>query len=64
MLACDFLTVETITLKTLYVLVWIELRTRWVYLGGPTSNPGSAWVTQQPGTWLRPSRKKEGPRGS
>ena len=28
MLACDFLTVETITLKTLYVLVWIELGTR------------------------------------
>ena len=28
MLACDFLTVETIRLKTLYVLVWIELGTR------------------------------------
>src|SRR6266545_4705657 len=35
-LACDFLTVETIRLKTLYVLVWIELRTRKVHLGGPT----------------------------
>lgn len=46
-LACDFLTVETITLKTLYVLVWIELGTRRVYLGGVTSNPDSAWVTQQ-----------------
>ena len=47
MLACDFLTVETITLKTLYVLVWIELGTRRVHLGGATPNPDSAWVTQQ-----------------
>lgn len=47
MLACDFLTVETIRLKTLYVLVWIELGTRKVHLGGATANPDSAWVTQQ-----------------
>lgn len=46
-LACDFLTVETIALKTLYVLVWIELGTRRVHLGGATPNPDSAWVTQQ-----------------
>jgi transposase InsO family protein len=39
--------VETITLKTLDVLVWIELGTRRVHLGGVTSNPDSAWVTQQ-----------------
>ncbi|HEX9202947.1 MAG TPA: IS3 family transposase, partial [Vicinamibacteria bacterium] len=43
-LACDFLTVETITLKTLYVLVWIELGTRRVHLGGATPHPDSAWV--------------------
>jgi len=46
-LACDFLTVETIRLKTLYVLVWIELRTRKVHLGGATRNPDSEWVAQQ-----------------
>ncbi len=46
-LACDFLTVETIALRTLYVLVWIELGTRRVHLGGATLNPDSAWVTQQ-----------------
>jgi putative transposase len=34
-------------LKTLYVLVWIELGTRKVQLGGATSHPDSAWVTQQ-----------------
>jgi hypothetical protein len=38
-LACDFLTVETIRLKTLYVLVWLELETRTVHLGGVTSPP-------------------------
>jgi len=46
-IACDFLTVEPIGLKTLHVLVWIELRTRRVRLGGITGNPDSAWVTQQ-----------------
>jgi putative transposase len=45
-LACDFLTVET-TLKTLYVLVWIELGTRRVHLGGATHHPDSVWVAQQ-----------------
>jgi transposase InsO family protein len=39
--------VETITLKTLYVLAWIELGTRRAHLGGATSNPDSAWVTRQ-----------------
>ena len=47
MLACDFLTVETIRLKTLYVLVWIELGRRRVHLGGATANPDAAWVSQQ-----------------
>ena len=46
-LACDFLTVETVTLKTLYVLVWIELGTRKMHVGGATANPDSAWITQQ-----------------
>jgi transposase InsO family protein len=47
MVACDFLTVETIRLKTLYVLVWIELATRRVHFAGATVNPDSAWVAQQ-----------------
>ena len=46
-LACDFLTVETIALKTLYVLFFIELSTRRVHVAGTTSRPDSAWVTQQ-----------------
>ena len=60
-LACDFLTVETIRLKTLYVLVWIELRTRKVHLGGATRTPDSEWVAQQAGTWPWSSRRRGGP---
>jgi transposase InsO family protein len=46
-LACDFFTVETVLLKTLYVLFFIELSTRRVHVAGTTSRPDSAWVTQQ-----------------
>jgi putative transposase len=46
-LACDFFTVETMWLKTLYVLFFIELCSRRVHLGGCTANPDPAWVTQQ-----------------
>jgi putative transposase len=45
--ACDFFTVETIRLKTLYVLFFIHLSSRRVVLAGVTANPDSAWVTQQ-----------------
>lgn len=47
MLACDFFTVETVLLQTVYVLFFIELSTRRVYLAGCTDQPNSAWVTQQ-----------------
>jgi putative transposase len=46
-LACDFFTVETVWLKTLYVLFFIELGNRRVHLGGCTVKPDAAWVTQQ-----------------
>ncbi len=46
-LACDFFTVETVFLKTLYVLFFIELSTRRVHVTGATSNPDTAFVTQQ-----------------
>jgi transposase InsO family protein len=46
-LACDFLTVETISLSRLYVLFVIELRRRQVWVAGVTANPTGAWVTQQ-----------------
>jgi hypothetical protein len=46
-LACDFFTVETIWLKTIYVLFFIELGTRRIYLAGCMTNPDITWVTQQ-----------------
>ena len=47
MLAVDFFTVETITLQRLYVLFFIELGSRRVYMAGCTTNPTGTWVTQQ-----------------
>jgi putative transposase len=47
MLACEFLTVETLSLRRFYVLFFIELESRRVHLAGCTTNPSGAWVTQQ-----------------
>ncbi len=47
LLACDFFTSETLFLKTVYVLVFIELGTRRVYFAGCTAHPNNGWVTQQ-----------------
>jgi hypothetical protein len=40
-----FPTVETLFLKRFYVLFFVELATRRVWLAGITTNPGGRWVT-------------------
>jgi transposase InsO family protein len=47
LLACDFFTVETLFLQTLYVLIFVEIGTRRVHFAGCTAHPDNAWVTQQ-----------------
>jgi len=45
--ACDFFTVETAWLRTLYVLFFVEHGSRRVHLAGVTANPDGAWMRQQ-----------------
>jgi putative transposase len=46
-MACDFFTVETLFLKTIYVLFFIEIGSRRVHFAGCTTNPDATWITQQ-----------------
>jgi hypothetical protein len=46
-MASDFFTVETVALTRLYVLFFMELDRRFVWLGGVTEHPTGGWVTQQ-----------------
>jgi len=46
-LACDFLTVDTVLLRRLYVLVFICIGTRRIEYMACTSNPDGAWMLQQ-----------------
>jgi len=45
--ACDFFTVETAFLKTLYVLVFMHVQTRRIIGIGVSANPNGTWVAQQ-----------------
>jgi putative transposase len=45
--ACDFFTVETTWLRTLYVLFFVEHGSRRVRLAGVTANPDGFWMRQQ-----------------
>ncbi len=46
-LACDFFTVETAFLKTLYVLFFIEVGSRRLHITTATPHPSGRFVTQQ-----------------
>jgi putative transposase len=61
-IAVDFLHVDIVLLKRLYVLVFIEHGTRQMHLGGVTANPTGEWTVQQAATL--PSASASGSRTS
>ena len=55
--ACDLFHVDTVFLKRIYVLFFIEHASRTVHVVGATTNPTGPWVAQQ-------ARNLRAPRGA
>jgi putative transposase len=59
--ACDFFTVETVRLQTLYIFFFIEVGTRRIHIADVTTHPTQAWVIQQARqfVWNLPEQKHQ-----
>ena len=59
---CDFFSVRTLTLtgwKRLYLMVFLHVGTRRVFLSPPTANPNEAWVRQQAAAFVEHAKAEK-----
>ena len=59
--ACDFATIETVTLRRFYLLLCIDIGTRIVYFAGTTDHPTGVWVSQAARNLPAPIRPTDSP---
>jgi hypothetical protein len=63
-LACDFLTVDTVLLRRLDVLCFLQLHNRRVHLAGVTATPPAPGSPSKPATWPPRLMRRPPPSGS